>query len=426
MDSTASSRMVTDLPNGQPDRWRWFALIVLLLADFMDLLDTTVVNVAIPSIQRHLAISYRAVQWVVAGYSLAFALVLITGGRLGDIVGRRRMFLIGVAGFTVAAALSGAAQTPGRLVAARILQGAMAAVMVPQVLSIIQATFDARERGAAFGVAGAVSGLAAIAGPLLGGVLVSQDVWGLGWRTVFLINIPVGLFVLVAARLLLRESRSDRAPRLDLVGVVLVTVSMLLLVYPLIEGRQAGWPAWTFVMLAASAPAFALFALYERTVNRRGDAPLVVPELFRLPAFIGGLVVQLTHYAGVGALFIVYTLYVQQALGFSALHAGPTMMPFSLGAMAAAGASVQLAPRFGRRVVIAGALLTTLGAAATLWAALGAGAALTTWDLALPFVLAGVGMGLILPPLVDGTLAGVPVAHAGSASGVLNAMAQIG
>src|SRR5262245_37112998 len=215
------------------DPRRWRALIVVLFAAFMDLIDATIVNVAIPSTQRDLDATYSQIQWVVAGYSLAFALVLITGGRLGDIVGRKRMFLIGVAGFTVASALCGVALSAEMLVVSRVLQGAMAALMIPQVLSIIQVTFPARERGAAFGMYGGIAGLAASVGPLLGGLLIGGNLFGLDWRPIFLVNIPVGILTLVAAALVVSESKAPHALKLDLVGVVIVTFGLLLVLYPL-------------------------------------------------------------------------------------------------------------------------------------------------------------------------------------------------
>src|SRR6266568_3105735 len=273
----------------QLDPRRWLALGVVLIAVFMQLMDISIVNVAIPSIQRDLDASYSQVQWVLAGYQLAFAVVLITGGRLGDIYGRKRLFLIGVSGFTVASALCGFAQSPVMLVGSRFLQGAMGALMFPQALSVTQVEFPQRERGAAFGITGAVIGLATISGPLLGGLLISGNLFGLDWRPIFLVNLPLGVLAVVAAVVLLRESRAEGALRLDPGGVAIVSAALLLLIYPLVEGRDLGWPVWTFLLMAASVPLFALFVLYERRKTRKDNSPLVVLGLFGERAFVSGL-----------------------------------------------------------------------------------------------------------------------------------------
>src|SRR5580658_5111035 len=236
-----------------PDPRRWAALVVMLLAAFMNLLDVSIVNIAIPSIQRNLHASYADVQWALAGYTLAYALVLITGGRLGDTFGRKRLFLIGVTGFTIMSALCGAAQSPGMLIASRVVQGAMGAIMVPQVLSVIQVIFPPAERIKALAGFGVTAGLGTVSGPLLGGLLIQHNLFGWDWRPIFLINIPVGIVAVIASAILVRESRAPRPPKLDPVGVGLISAALLLLLYPLVEGRQLGWPAWTFISMAAAA-----------------------------------------------------------------------------------------------------------------------------------------------------------------------------
>src|ERR1700751_5167186 len=244
------------------DPRRWLTLVILLLAAFMNLLAISIVNIAIPAIQRTLHASYADVQWALAGYTLAYALVLITGGRLGDTFGRKRLFLIGVTGFTLMSALCGAAQTPGMLIAFRVAQGALGAIMIPQVLSVIQVIFPAAERIKALAAFGVTAGLGTVSGPLLGGLLIQHNLFGLGWRPIFLINVPVGVLAVAAAAVLVRESRAPKPPKLDLIGVGLISAALLLLLYPLVQGRQLGCPGWTFVAMAASAPMFALCAWY--------------------------------------------------------------------------------------------------------------------------------------------------------------------
>src|SRR5919202_786549 len=410
----------------KPDPRRWLALIVLLLAAILDLVDVTIVNVAIPTIQRDLGASYEAIQWVLAGYTLAFALGMITGGRLGDIFGRKRVFLVGVAGFALSSVLCGLAPSPEMLVASRVLQGAMAAVMIPQVISIIQASFPPGERGAAFGAYGAVAGLSSAAGPLIGGLLIRGDLFGLGWRPVFLVNVPVGLLALIAAALVVRESKSEHPLRLDLAGAVIVTLGLLLLVYPLVEGRDLGWPVWTFASMVASMPVFIVFAFWERRKTRKDGSPLVPPALFQERAFVAGLLVNLIFFLGVGSFFLVLALHLQVGLGFTPLHAGLTILPFSLGGIVASAISVQLAPKVGRWVLAAGALLMAAGIAGLILAFSSFGIRTGTWEMLPALLVAGFGMGLILPPLADVILAGVPTDDAGAASGVLSSTNQLG
>jgi MFS family permease len=258
-----------------PDRWRWLALVVVLVAGFMDLLDVTIVNVAIPTILKDLDAAYAQIEWIVAGYVLGFAAVLITGGRLGDIFGRKRLFLAGVAGFTIASLLCGVSVSPAMLIGARFFEGAMAGLMVPQILAIIYVTFPPQERGKVFGIWGGILGSASAAGLIAGGLLLRWNVAGLGWRPIFLINIPVGLAAMVAGWLVIRESRSPAAPRLDLVGMALAITGVLMLVYPVTEGRSLGWPAWTFVLMAGSAVVLVIFVGYERWRTRTAGSPLV-------------------------------------------------------------------------------------------------------------------------------------------------------
>jgi EmrB/QacA subfamily drug resistance transporter len=409
------------------DRRRWLALVVLLVAGFMDLLDTTIVNVAIPSILEDLNAEYRHVEWVVAGYVLGFAALLVTGGRLGDVYGRRRMFLIGVVGFTVTSALCGTSVEAGMLIGARFLQGTMAGLMVPQILAIIHATFPAHERGKVLGIWGGVLGSASVAGLILGGVLVEWDLFGWGWRSIFLVNVPVGIVAVVAARVLVHESRSPTASKLDPIGAVLAIVAVLTLVYPLTEGRSLGWPWWTFILMASSLLVLAVFVGYERRRTRTSRSPLVVLRLFRSRSFTAGMLAWLIFWISLGGFFLVWTLYMQVGLGWTPLRAGLTSVAFAVGGAAGAGMSVQvLTPRFGRRVLLAGALLNAAGFAAYAWAAHHFGPQISSWQMAWPLVLSGYGFGLVVAPMVDAILTDVPVRDAGSGSGLLSTTQQVG
>ncbi|MFK0295090.1 MFS transporter [Streptomyces sp. NPDC090442] len=414
-------------PRDQADPLRWLALVVLLVATFMDAVDVTVVNIAVPHIQQDTGASTAQIQWLVGGYALAFALGLITGGRLGDLYGRKRVFLIGVAGFTLTSLVCGVAGSPELLLVGRIVQGAAAALMVPQVLSIIHVSFARQERGKVFGIFGAVSSLGVLAGPLVGALLVEGDVFGLGWRPIFLVNLPLGVLGLIAGTLLVRESKAERAAGLDVGGMLLSTCGLLFLVLPLIQGRELGWPVWTYVMLAASVPVLVLFVAYERRVVARGGSPLVVLSLFTRRSFTGGLGVQLLFGLASGMLFLAWTLYLQLGLGYSPLKAGLSGLPLSLLLIAGAGLSMQvLVPRFGRRVLQAGALIAAAGMVLFTWLTGHYGADIALWQTMLPLVPMGIGMGLIVAPLADIVLSEVPHQHAGSASGLNNTTTQLG
>ncbi|WP_435842708.1 MFS transporter [Streptomyces fradiae] len=409
------------------DRRRWVALAIVMTAAFMDLVDVTIVHIALPSIQRDLGGGFGTAQWITAGYALAFAAGLITGGRLGDIYGRKRLFLAGVAGFTAASALCGLATGPEMLVAARVLQGGTAALMVPQVLSIVHATFPAHERGKVFGLFGAIVGLGSVSGPLLGALLMEGDLFGLGWRPIFLINLPVGIAALLLGRVFITESKAPRALRLDLPGVAVAVAAMLLLMYPLTRGAELDWPLWCLVMMAGSVPVAAAFVLYERRRGARDGSPLVELSLFRVKSFAAGVAVQLTFGIALGIFFLVWTLYMQTGLGWSPLRAGLTGVPFSLAVSVAASVSVQvLVPRFGRRVLQAGALTMIAGVGLYLWEADRYGTGIEPWQMAAPLVVLGAGMGLVVAPLTDAVLSDVPREHAGSASGIVNSVTQLG
>ncbi|MFS8200555.1 MFS transporter [Streptomyces sp. CWNU-52B] len=423
---TSASSTLTS-PRPEADRRRWYALAIVMTAAFMDLVDVTIVNIAIPSIQRDAGATFGQIQWITAGYALAFAAGLITGGRLGDIHGRKRLFLIGIGGFTLASALCGFAVNPDMLVASRILQGAMAALMVPQVLSIVHATFPAHERGKVFGLFGAIVGLGAVSGPLLGALLTEWNLFGLEWRPIFLINLPVGIAGLVLGRRFISESKAPHALKLDLVGVALVTLGLLMLLYPLIRGRELGWPTWGYVSMGGALVVFGALVAYEKRKAARDGSPLVELSLFKVKSFAAGIAVQTVFGLGLGIFFLVWTLYMQTGLGWSPLRAGLTGVPFSIAVSLAAGLSVQkLVPRFGRKVLQAGALTMAAGVVLYIWESDRYGMSVAPWQMALPLVVMGVGMGLIVAPLTDAILSGVPREHSGSASGLINTVQQMG
>ncbi|MFE0626105.1 MFS transporter [Streptomyces sp. NPDC058864] len=406
---------------------RRLGLAVILAVEIMDLLDATIVGVASPSIRADFGGSSTQIQWITAAYTLAFSVLMITGARLGDIVGRRRMFLAGLAGFTVCSALCAAAGSAGMLIGGRAAQGLFAAMMVPQGLGILRQMFPPKEQGAAFGAFGPVMGLAAVAGPVLGGFLTDADLFGSGWRSVFLINVPIGAVAFAVALRILPEGRSPHAPRLDLAGSALVSLGVLMLVYPLVQGRDLGWPLWTYLSMAGAVPVLALFARYQRRLVARGGSPLVEPGLFRHRGFSAALLVGVVFFAAVSGLMLVLTLHLQVGLGYSALHAGASMIPWSAGTVVGAILSgAVLGPKYGRLTIQAGFALSAVAVAALALTVHLAGNGATTWQLLPALLLNGFAMGLVMAPFFDIALADVEERGTGSASGVLNAVQQLG
>jgi EmrB/QacA subfamily drug resistance transporter len=405
-------------------RSRWL-LPVLFAPVFMVILDVFIVNVTAPSLRAELGASDSDLQWVVAAYLLTYAVSLITGGRLGDVVGRRRMFKFGIAGFTAASALCAAAPDPTTLIIARLLQGFGGAAMWPQVLSIIQVEFPPAERPRAFGFQGLVQGVAAIAGQIVGGGLIALDLLGLGWRWVFLINIPVGLVALFSADRLIPESRSESARRLDLVGVALATITLGLVMIPAVEGRELGWPAWTFAAFAAALPAAGLFVAAERRIAARGGAPLLELHLFEARGFRIGLLSAIVLYFVISFFFLL-GIYLQEGLGLSALDSALAFTPIAVAFVSSSLAGPRLAdgareylPQIGATIAAAGLLATVAVIQST------SGGSVSAW-LILAMVPIGGGMGLAIPPLINLVLRAVPPADAGAASGTLVTSQQIG
>jgi EmrB/QacA subfamily drug resistance transporter len=404
-------------------RRRTVALYVVLLASFLDLMDSSVVNVALPPIQHDLHTSYETVQWVLTGYTLAFAVLQITAGRLGDIIGHKTMFLIGVAGFTVTSALCGASQNGGQLIGLRVAQGVMAAMMVPQVLSILQAMYPPATRGKAVGAFGALAGLATVGGPIIGALLTSGDIAGLGWRSIFFVNVPIGVLTLILGASVLPASSAANPSRVDWTGVALSTVGLFLVVYPLVQGRSTGWPAWVFDMIIAGVLVLIGFVAQQHARRRRGASPMLDTGLFRYRSLNGGLLTLLLFMGGVIGFFLVFTVYLQNGLGYGVLRAGLTGIPWGIGVPLFAGLSAGvLTPKIGRTGVQIGILLTIAGLLGLMWTI---SADATSWQFVPALFVGGAGMGLVVAALIDFTLSEVPVAAAGSASGLYNTVQQL-
>jgi EmrB/QacA subfamily drug resistance transporter len=400
------------------------ALVALLVAEAMNLLDATVVQVAAPTIHAALGGSTADVQWLGVAYTLPFALLLVTGGRLGDIAGRKRVFLIGVAGFGVASAACALAPDVPVLIGWRAVQGAAAALVVPQTFGLIRAMFDGPELAKALGSIGPVMGLAAICGPPLGALVVDADIAGPSWRAAFLINIPLVVAVLCCAPLM-REDRADDRPRLDVAGTALAVTGSGLVVYPLIEGRDWGWPGWTWAIVAAGLATMAGFGLAQHRASARGRATLVEISLFADRRFPAALVASTSFFAVMNGLMLVVVLHLQLGLGRDVLSAGFALLPWSAAsAVASWVAGTRLVPRYGARVMPAGLAVLACGilASITAYAHTSAGG----WAILAALGVCGVGLGLFTVPFFTTALARVAPRETGSAAGLLNAVQQLG
>ena len=405
-------------------------LPVLMCGVFMIILDFFIVNVAMPAIQTGLHAGSSAVEWVVAGYGLTCAVLLIGGGRLGDLYGRRRVFGIGMALFVLASAACGLAPTAAVLVAARLVQGVGAALISPNVLSIIGVAYPGPARVRALTIYGLVMGLAAAGGQLIGGVLIQADILHLGWRTVFLINVPVGLAALAFARRQVTESKgaqarpgTSRIAQLDLGGLLLVTAALTALVLPLVEGTALHWPTWTWVSLAATPVLLAAFAAWELRRTRRGRPVLLELGLLRSQGLGAGLFTQLAFWCGQASYFLVLALYLQSGRGLDALQAGLVFSILAAAYLATSMRAPALTLRYGRSLIAVGALTLAAGHGLVLLAVLAGGG--IGW-LVPGLVLAGAGMGLTVTPLTTTVLAHARPERAGAVSGVLSTMQQVG
>jgi EmrB/QacA subfamily drug resistance transporter len=412
------------VPAGHPRRW--LAAIVMIVGALMDMIDVTIVNVALPTIRRDLHASATQLEWVVSGYMLAFAAALIIAGNLGDLLGRKRVFLGGVALFGLASLAAGLSGSGAELITARVVQGTGAAIMAPQVLATFRAIFSGGERGKAFGIYGAMLGFASAVGLLLGGVLTDANLFGWSWRAVFFVNVPVAVAALIAGLRFVPETRDPGARRPDVPGAVLLAGSLVAIVYPLLEGRQYGWPAWVWVMLAGGIAGLGALGVIEARRRGRRSAPLLRAGLFRVPAFAAGLALQLAFAAGMQGFFLSFALWLQAGEHFSPLKAGLTAVAFSVGSFIGAPAAVPLAQRHGRRVLATGGVLMAAGIVGVSLAAAHVGVNGSPWPVVPGLVVSGAGLALLIVPLVNVVLAAVPVEVAGGASGLFSTAQQLG
>jgi EmrB/QacA subfamily drug resistance transporter len=410
----------------RPSRAARLALATVMLGAFMSLLDTTIVNVALPSMQHALHASDSALEWVVSGYALAFGLALIPAGRLGDAIGRKPLYIAGLLLFLAASLGAGLAQGPAELVIARIIQGLGAGVYYTQINATIVDAFAGPQRSRAFGVLAAVIGLSTAIGPLAGGLLITVGGAHYGWRLIFLVNLAAGLIAVPAAvRWLPVPARKPRQ-HADLAGIALLTAALLAVLLPLVEGRALGWPAWTYASFAAAIPLAAALWRWEQHTEAQGRTPLIPPRVVRRPAFAVGAVFAALYFASFTSIFFSLAITWQDGFAHSALASGLVVTPFAAGAMLTARKSHAIAGRLGRRrTLTVGCSLVTVGLG-TLLLAVHAATVPSGWDLVGPLLLTGLGHGLIVAPNIDLTLAAVPPADNGTASGVLNTAQRLG
>ncbi len=404
----------------------WISLFVLLLASFMNFIDVTIVNVALPTLQKSFNASPSQIEWVVAGFVLFFALGLLPFGRLGDIISRRNLFLTGIFLFTLTSALCGLAQSMEVLIGARILQGIGGAIMMPQVISIIYVTFPKHQHGTAFALFGMSAGLAAVSGPIAGGLLIEANFFEWGWRSIFMVNIPIGIFAIIAAVRLLPKMPGNSEMKMDWVGTFLSVIAMLLIIFPLIEGRTFGWPVWTYVMMGMSVLAFTGFYFWQRRQAHLGGAELLPVRLLANRNFLIGVGAITFFFSGLPGFFMAFALFLQLGFSFTPLMSGFTTIPFPIGILLATVVSGALGSRWLKLRLIFG-MLTLITGMYLLMMSVQAVAAPLDGARFIPFlIIAGIGMGTAIPAMFETVLSGVPQRDAGSGSGALQALQQVG
>ncbi|MBJ7308881.1 MFS transporter [Rugamonas sp. CCM 8940] len=403
---------------------RRLAMFILLSASFMNLLDASILNVALPDLQRRLAASDRALEWIVTVYIVTFALGLLPLGRLGDILGRKGMFMTGVAGFTLTSMLCAAAPSSTALILCRALQGLTAAMLAPQVMAIAVTMFAPKDRARAFALFGLIAGLSSMAGPLLGGMLIQANLNDLGWRWIFLVNLPIGLLTLAGAWFWLPKPQPGPNQGNDWVGIALAAAAILCLLYPLIEGRAHGWPMWSMAALAAVAPLLLGFVGWERRQGRLGRAQLLPLELMASRDYLLGAIGALVFFSALNGFFLVFVICLQHGLGFSAMKAGLTSSAFPLGVLLATGVSVRLS---SLKLKIAGGALLLVAAHAVLWGVMARSAGIpAALPMALTLLAGGLGSGVAVAALFQTVMRTVPLPHAGVGSGALQVFQQVG
>lgn len=408
----------------EPRRWAMF--VILLIGAFLPPLDFFIVNVALPAIQGELGASSSAEQLVISSYAAVYAVTLITGGRLGDIYGRGKMFFLGLVGFAAASLLCGLAWSPWVLITGRVLQGATAAIMAPQALASVQAIFPEAEKPLALSIYGAVFGLASVIGQVLGGILISVNLFHLGWRAIFLVNLPVALLVILCGLPLVKETRAQSAQKLDPVGMLLATVMLSTLIVPLIEGREAGWPWWTWLSFLAFPLLVSLLWRYERRLSQHGGSPLLDPTVLRAPGLSQGLAIVLLFYS-IGAFFLLFSVYLQDALDLNALNAGLIFLPFGVGFLIGPLLTPFLRRFAGNYLSAIGMGCETSGLAglAGLIANTMTGTPPPMLPLALLLFVTGLGQGLAMPTLVRMVTGRVAPEFSGMIAGVTSSTLQI-
>ena len=411
----------------RPPRRPWLAgVAVVLVGAFMALLDTTIVNVALPAIHTSLRASPASLEWIVSGYALAYGLVLVPAGRIGDRIGHKRQFIAGLALFTLASVACGISRTPDQIIAARVVQGFGAGVFYPAISATIQLAFTGPQRSKAFGTLGAVIGVSTALGPVLGGLIIQAGGAADGWRWVFMVNLLIGAIALPLAAWLLPRPTARARRGIDPAGLGLLTAGLLLLLIPLIEGQPNGWPAWTYLSLGGSVPVFLLLAAWEVRTDRRGGDALLKPGLVARSSFSAGAVFALVFFAGFTSVFFTLSILWQVGLGRSALATGLIMTPFALGSLVGAANSARLSARLGRMVLVTGCLLVGVGLAGTAAVLYLTAPHPGGWELARPLLAAGLGSGMVIAPNQDFVMAYVPRQEAGTASGTLSAAQRIG
>jgi EmrB/QacA subfamily drug resistance transporter len=409
------------------ERHKWLALAVLLVGAFMALLDTTIVNVAIPAIRTSLAASNATLSWIVSGYALAFGLALIPAGRVGDRLGHKWVFVAGLSLFTIASLGCGLAADDPQLIAARAVQGLAGGMFFTPITALIQLMFAGRGRARAFAVMGATIGFSVALGPLVGGLIIAASGTDAGWRLVFDVNVPLGVIAAIAAVVLLPAGAENSETAADWPGLILLSAALVALLIPLIQGQQEGWPLWTYASMAGAVALLAALALWERHVEQAAGKPLVPPRLFARASFTGGVLLALVYFAAFTSIFFTIALLWQAGLGHTALQSGLVLTPFAIGLIAGASQSDAMAARFGRNVLVAGLGMVAVGITAVwLLLAVTPPAGYSGWQLVAPLSIAGVGSGLFIAPNVDFIVATVDREDAGAASGVIGTAQRVG